>query len=195
MRSFASALLALAFCAFVSAQTVTPTVVNTTATVVSPGISCSALRAGKEIRDVRGRIIHNHGQNANGSVKLTHSGRIIWDNQGNGVCTGDIQFVTNPTSQGSDGPISIHTNGAPTTITLGNGIAAAPVQCSITGGNATVIVGNHNHLGIDGLGNNVEFNGNGSMGWGAGPGSGGNVAMGGRGNQWDSGGGRWIVRN
>ena len=188
-------LLALLCCAsFTFAQT------PTTAAKVEtpPALRDGKLPAGKTVRDAKGRVIENGGTNENGSVKFRYTGKLTRDANGNFTCTGEVKEVSNPASQGSEGPINVNTNGEPTTIDLGkNGTdPGGHIVTNVTGGNATVNVsGNFNDPSVGGTGNTVNVTGNNNSGSGSGAGSGGNVNQGGHGNSWNSNGGNWVVRN
>lgn len=156
------------------------------------------LPPGKTITDAQGRVVENGGTNENGRLHVRCTGKIDRDANGNYTTTGEITDVTNPASQGSEGPINVNTNGKDTTINLDkNGTdPGGHIGANITGGNATVNVnGNFNDPSVGGTGNNVNMNGNHNSGSGNGAGSGGNVYMGGRGNSWAGNGGNWTTRN
>lgn len=155
------------------------------------------LPAGRTVTDSKGREVVNGGTNANGSLKIRYTGKLKLNASGEYEITGELSEVTNPSSQGSSGPITVNTNGLHTTVNLEkNGTdPGGHIITTINGGNATVNVsGNFNDPSIGGTGNNVNITGNNNCGSGQ-PGSGGNVTQGGRGNSWNSGGGNWTVRN
>lgn len=168
------------------------------ATQTETALRDSKLPGGTTVRDSKGRVIENGGWNSNGSLKFRYTGKLTRDAQGNLTCSGEIKEVANPSSQGSVGPITINTNGEPTTIDLGkNGTSpGGNLTNTILGGNATVNVsGNFNDVAVGGTGNNVNVTGNHNSGSGVGASSGGNVTFGGRGNSWTANGGSWVTRN
>lgn len=156
------------------------------------------LTAGKTITDSKGREIHNGGTNANGSLHFRYTGKLRTKANGELECSGEITEVTNPASQGSEGPIMVNTDGEPTIINLDrNGTdPGGHIGSTIVGGNATVNVGgNFNDPTVGGTNNSVNITGNNNSGSGQGAGSGGNVTLGGHGNSWNSNGGNWTTRN
>lgn len=164
----------------------------------TPVLRDGKLPAGKTLTDAKGREIHNGGTNQNGKLHFRHTGKLKVKPNGDIECSGEVTEVTNPASQGSEGPISVNTNGEPTTVNLErNGTdPGGHIVTNVTGGNATVNVsGNFNDPSVGGTGNTVNVTGNNNSGSGAGPGSGGNVNQGGHGNSWNSNGGQWVVRN
>lgn len=187
-------LLAATFlCADLPAQSA----VKVDGAVNAPTIYEGKLPAGRTVTDSKGREITNGGTNANGSLKIHYTGKLKLNSNGEYECSGEISEVINPASQGSTGPITVNTNGNPTTIQLEkNGVdPGGHITTTITGGNATVNVsGNFNDPSVGGTGNNVNITGNNNCGSGQ-PGSAGNVFQGGRGNSWNSGGGNWTIRN
>lgn len=192
MKSFCILLLSLfALCAFVPAQTATRTA-DPDVTSDKPG-GTDKLPAGKEIKDSKGRRVKNRGENRNGGVKIKFTGTIdksgdVW------VCSGEISEVTNPASQGSEGPIDVATNNEPTTINLErNGTdPGGHIVCHINGNNATTNVsGNYNDFDV--VGNDSTTNITGNHNTGAITGTNGNVSLGGRGNSVSSGG--TTIRN
>lgn len=149
------------------------------------------LPAGKDIRDSKGRVIHNQG--TNGSVRLGYHGRITWDGNGNGTCNGEITEIDNTSSQGSNGPIDVNTNGEPTKIDLNQN---GGMSITVIGGNATVNANaNGNTVNAGGMGNTVNVGGNNNSINGLGNTSGGTVYLGRgtTGNAVNSGGGGWIT--
>jgi hypothetical protein len=156
-----------------------------------------SLPAGKKVTDSKGRVITNGGANENGKLQFRYSGKLKTLPNGDLECSGEVPEVTNPRSQGSNGPVIVNTDGEPTTINLNrNGTdPGGHIDSTITGGNATVNVnGNFNDTSVGGTGNTVNFNGGGCTGQGQ-AGSGGTVNMGGAGNAFNGGGGNWTVRN
>lgn len=156
------------------------------------------LPPGRTVTDSKGRVIHNGGLNENGKLNFRYSGKLTVKSTGDFEVSGEIPEVTNPASQGSDGPIDINTNGEPTTINLNrNGIDPnGHITTNVSGGNSTVNVnGNFNDPSVGGTNNTVNINGNNNSGSGNGANSGGTVNLGGHGNSWGSGGGQWSVHN
>lgn len=147
----------------------------------------------QEIKDSKGRRVKNRGENRNGRVHVRYTGTIdksgdVW------VCSGEITEVTNPASQGSEGPIDVATNDEPTTVNLDkNGTdPGGHVVTHVAGNNATVNVdGNFNDFDITGNNSTTSITGNNNTG--TVNGTGGNVNLGGRGNSVTSGG--TTVRN
>lgn len=195
MHRFLLSLAALClFIPFANAQTdaASPT---PTAIVQPPTFK---LPPGASITDSKGRSVENGGTNNNGRVHIKHTGNITNNGNGTYTCSGEISEVTNPASQGSEGPITVNTNGEPTEVNLDrNGRDPGQhVNSTIIGGNATVNVsGNYNDPTVGGTNNTVNITGNHNSGQGQGAGSGGTVNMGGRDNGWNSNGGNWNVRN
>lgn len=194
-RSLLITLLALLFAVPTLAQGGTS---PSTPSTPTPVLRDGKLPAGKTLTDSKGREITNGGSNENGKVHFRYTGKLKVKPNGDIECSGEVTEVTNPQSQGSDGPISVNTNGEPTTINLNrNGTdPGGHITSSITGGNATVNVGgNFNDPSVGGGNNTVNITGNNNTGSGSGAGSGGNVNQGGHGNSWNSNGGHWTVRN
>ncbi len=157
----------------------------------------SNLPANSTVVDASGRTVTNGGSNDNGSVKVTHTGKMKRVGPGEYQITGDIRLVENPASQGSEGPITVNTNGQGTEITLEkNGKdPGGHITVNVTGNNATIHAnGNFNDINVGGTNNHVDFNGRNNTATGQ-AGSGGTVSMGGRGNSFNSGGGNWRVSN
>lgn len=194
MRYLFLMIVTLLFAASSFAQNVTTTGNSSTVPVTQHG----RVPAGKTITDSKGREVHNGGLNQNGSVKIRYSGKIKTKPNGDLECTGEITEVTNPASQGSDGPVNINTNGQDTTINIDrNGTdPGGHIATYIDGGNADVnVTGNFNDVFVGGGNNDVTISGNNNTGSGGGVGSGGVVHQGGRGNTWNSNGGNWRIRN
>lgn len=150
------------------------------------------------LTDSHGREIRNGGMNANGHLEIVYTGKLSKDSNGNLVCSGEIISVTNPASQGSEGPIWINTNGEPTVVRLDrNGIdPGSHLDVTVLGDHANIgCSGNFNDIIVGGTGNIVNITGNHNLGTGQGSNSGGAVIMAGRGNSWNSNGGNWTVRN
>lgn len=198
-RSLLLTLLTLLFAASSFAQATAAD--RSTSPATTPVLRDGKLPAGKTLTDSKGREIHNGGSNENGKVHFRYSGKLKTKPNGDIECSGEVTEVTNPASQGSEGPISVNTDGEPTTINLEkNGTdPGGHIVSNITGGNATVNVsGNFNDPTVGGTGNTVNVTGNNNSGSGAAPNpnpSGGNVNQGGHGNSWNSNGGNWVVRN
>lgn len=190
MRTLAISLAVFLLGAFAFAQSTDPTGGN------PPPVHTGKLLAGKTIRDSKGREVTNNGLNNNGALHLRYTGKLTRDSLGNLTCSGEISSVTNPASQGSEGPITIDTGGESTDIDLGrNGTdPGGHVGTTIVGGKANVNVGgNFNDVSVGGSNNTITFGGNNNLGTGL-TGSGGGVILGGHGNSW-GGTGSWVVRN
>ncbi len=156
--------------------------------------SITTLGAGERLYDTSGRHVENNGTNSNGSLNVKYDGRIKKDVQGRAYVEGNITEVTNPSSQGADGPIVIETAGQSLTINLNRNGAIGALRCTIGGGNATVNVnGDNNDVTIGGTGNNVTINGRNSTGTGT-AGSGGDVRVNSTTGSFQSGGGNWTFR-
>lgn len=148
------------------------------------------------VKDSKGRTVRNRGENQNGRVHFRYTGKLKRTSATQWEVDGEITTVTNPASQGSEGPIDVNTNGEPTTVNLDkNGTdPGGHIVTNVTGGNATVNVsGNYNDPSVGGTGNTVNITGNNNSGSGT-AGSSGTVNQGPGGNSWNSGGGNWIVR-
>lgn len=159
----------------------------------------SSIAAGEEVVDQDGRRVTNGGTNANGSVKIRHTGSITWGNQvprHGTIRDGSISAVTNPATGGSDGPITVNTNGRDTTITLdGTGGRNGSVTTRVNGGSASIIIaGSNQNVTIDGLDNTVTIPGSNNNATGTQTSSG-SVRITGRGNTFRSGGGNWEFRS
>ncbi len=182
---FLTALMALLFSVVALAQGAT--------TQTSTG----KLPANSTVVDSAGRTVTNNGTNANGSVKVTHTGKMKLVGPGEYQISGEITLIENPASQGSEGPITVNTNGKPTEVVLEkNGTdPGGHITANVTGGNAVIHAnGNFNDINVGGGNNHVDFNGRNNTATGQ-PGSGGTVSLGGRNNSFNSGGGQWTVRN
>lgn len=194
-------LLALATSA--SAQAVS-TIAGTT-TTVPPVEMQGRIAAGEEVVDDQGRRVTNNGTNANGSLKITYTGTLTWDNQNPRHGTirggGGMSSVTNPRTSGSDGPIVIDCANAPLVVNIdSNGGRTGSVTTTITNGIAGVVVnitGNNQDFTVGGTGVAVSVTGNDNSGQGAvtNPPSGGTVQLGGRNNSFRSNGGNWEFRS
>lgn len=187
MKSFVFLLLSVFCLSFFSAASAQDTRVSgPVADTVGGGTD--KLPPNQEIKDSKGRVIKNRGDNRNGGVKITFTGKI--DKSVNPwVCSGEITVVTNPASQGSEGPIDINTNNEPTTINLDrNGTdPAGHVSTNIAGDNATVNVsGNFNDVAVAGNNSTSTITGNNNTETITGTNN--NVTLGGRGNSVTSGG-------
>lgn len=165
------------------------------ATTAAPHGQTSRLPAGKTVKDSKGRTVTNDGTNENGGANITYTGKLDrtttpW------TVTGEITVVTNPSSQGSNGGVTVGTNGEPTTVNLNKdgspqGTQPGPLNSTISGGNATVNVnGNHNNFTVNGNNNTTSVNGNNNTGSVNGNGATPNntVNMGGQNNSVTSGG-------
>lgn len=156
--------------------------------------STTTLSAGEQLYDTSGRNVTNGSSNSNGSLHVKYDGRLKKDAQGKPYVEGNITEVTNPSSQGADGPIVIETAGQALTVTLNRNGAIGALRCTIGGGNATVNVnGDNNDVTIGGTGNNVTIGGRNSTGTGT-AGSGGDVRITSTTGSFQSGGGNWTFR-
>ena len=181
---FLTALMALLFSVVALAQGTTPQTLT------------DKLPANSTVTDSAGRTVTNGGTNANGSVKVTHTGKMKMVSPGEYRISGEITLIENPASQGSEGPITVNTNGKPTEVVLEkNGTdPGGHIVTNVNGGKAIVhINGNFNDANVGGGNNHIDFNGRNNTATGQ-PGSGGTVSLGGRGNSFNSGGGQWTVR-
>lgn len=161
---------------YVSAQTTT-----------TPPSGDVKLDQGRKIVDSKGREVTNRGYNENGRLHVHYTGKLdksgdVWK------VTGDIESVTNPSSQGTEGPITIKGDGMDITLdTNGGRGAGGAVTTTITGDSNKVHVnGDHNDFNVNGNNNTADVNGrydNGCL-----TGNGNQVRLGGSHNTVTSGG-------
>lgn len=187
MKSFVFLLLSVFCLSFFSAASAQDTRISGPVADTAGG-GTDKLPSGQEVKDSKGRVVKNRGENRNGGVKITFTGKLD-KSQTPWVCSGEITVVTNPASQGSEGPIDINTNNEPTTINLDrNGQdPGAHVTTNISGDNATVnIAGNFNDVAVAGNNSNSNITGNNNCETINGTNN--NVTLSGRGNSVTSGG-------
>lgn len=159
---------------------------------ISPPGTTSQVPAGVTVTDSKGRKIANCGTNENGGVNIGYTGKLRRTGPGEWEISGEITSVTNPGSQGSNGPVCVDTNGERTIVNLNKngsppGTLPGPLPSTVSGGNATVHVsGDHNNFTVTGNNNTTNVTGNSNTGTVAGAGN--SVNMGGRGNAVTSGG-------
>jgi hypothetical protein len=152
-----------------------------------------SLGSGERLYDTAGRDVHNTGTNSGGSVQVRYDGKLRYNAQGKPYIEGNITVVTNPASQGSDGPIEVNTNDQPTTIELKRNGRTNRVSSSVSGGKAKVFVeGDRNDVTVFGSDNSVDISGRDNTGT-AGSNSSGTVRVSGSGSSFSTNGGNWTV--